>query len=94
MVKQLIYKTGDVTVEGKELTETPGGKIRLQNQQDYMELMNYSMSLLIAAISELNEAIDDLRSDIRQIKVGNEAFVYGEKVDESADIDQEELEHA
>lgn len=91
-MKQLLYTTGDVTVESKELTELPGGKIRLVNQHDYLEFLNYSIAHLIAAIAELNEAVDDLRSDMRQIRVGNEAFVYGEKVKESETVDQEDLE--
>lgn len=90
-MKQLEYTTGATTVQSKEFTEVPGEKIRLVNQHDYLEFLNYSISELIAVISKLNEAVDSLRSDMRQIRVGNEAFVYGEKVTESDEVDQDEI---
>ena len=90
--RQLLYKTGGVQVESKELTELPGGKIRLINQNDYQEFLNFSMSQLIQAIGELNVAIEELRKDIRLIRVGNEAFVYGEEVEDSDEVDLEEIE--
>lgn len=91
-MRKVEYKTGDVTVQSKEFTELPGeGKIRLNNQHDALEFLNYSLSYLIAAISELNDSIATLRDDIRQVRLGNEAFVYGEKVAESDEVDHEEL---
>ena len=90
--RQLLYKTGGVQVESKELTELPGGKIRLINQNDYQEFLNFSMSQLIQAIGELNVAIEELRKDIRLIRVGNEAFVYGEEVEDSDEVDLEDIE--
>ncbi len=91
-MKQVIYETGGVKVESKEFTDLPGGKIRLINQNDYQEFLNFSISNLIAIISELSVAINSLRQDIRQIRVGNEAFVYGDKVSESGEVDSEELD--
>lgn len=92
MTKQLEYTTGGVTVVSKELTEFIPGKVRLLNHQDVLEFLTYSISQLIAGMATLQEAIDSLRSDIRQIRVGNEAFVYGETVADSDEVDPEDLE--
>ncbi len=92
MTKQVEYTTGDITVVSKELTEVTPGKVRLTNQHDYLEFLNFSLSQLITTMVTLQEAIGELRDDIRQIRVGNEAFVYGEKVTESDEVDPEDLE--
>ncbi len=92
MAKELYYTIEGVRFKGRPLEELPGGEVRLLNNYDYFEMMGYVMSHLIQSTSVLSEAIDSLRDDIRQIRVGNEAFVYGDKVKESDEVDKEDLE--
>ena len=92
MAKELNYTIEGVRFKGRPLEELPGGEVRLLNNYDYFELIGYSIAKLIQSNSELSESIDSLRDDIRQIRVGNEAFVYGDKVKESDEVDAEDLE--
>ena len=89
--KQLRYTTGGETVKSRDFMLLDGKDIRLNNQQDYMEFLNFSISQLVASILDLNEAIASLQSDMRQLRVGQEDFVYGQKVKESDEVDQGDL---
>lgn len=92
MAKELNYTIEGVRFRGRPLDELPGGEVRLLNNYDYFELIGYSTAKLILSISGLIESIDSLKDDIRQLRVGNEAFVYGDKVKESDEVDTEDLE--
>ena len=89
---QLEHHVGNIIFKGKELTETRDGKVVLNNHLDYSEFLGMVMLELIINMAELSEAINQLKTDMRKLRVGQEAFVYGEKVEESDEVDQEELE--
>lgn len=87
----LEHQVGDIIFKGKELTETRDGKVVLINHLDYSEFLGMTILELVAHITELSKAIESLKNDMRKLRVGQEAFVFGETVAESDEVDEDEL---
>ena len=88
---QLEHHVGNNVFQGKELTIFKDGKVVLQNHLDYAEFLGLCILELIEHMDELSSAIDQLKLDMRKLRVGQEAFVYGDKVEESDEVDQDDL---
>ena len=88
----LDHKIGNTIFRGKELTETRDGKVVLINHLDYSEFLGMAILELNKNIIELSEAINQLKTDMRKLRVGQEAFVYGDEVEDSDEVDQEDIE--
>ena len=89
---QLEHHVGNIVVRGKELTTLSDGKVVLNNRLDYFEFLGLCILELVKHMDELSSAIDQLKLDMRKLRVGQEAFVYGEGVAESDKVDQDDLE--
>ena len=91
VTKSLRYTIGKQSFRGRDLDTIPSGEVRLLNDKDYFEMLGLAFSELITTMTTLDDSIKRLQKDIRLLRLGNEVFVYGEKVEESDDVDPEEI---
>uniref|UniRef100_A0A6M3XVF9 Uncharacterized protein n=1 Tax=viral metagenome TaxID=1070528 RepID=A0A6M3XVF9_9ZZZZ len=91
---QLVHRIDGIEFQGKELVQNPDGAHRLNNQQDYDEMLVLALSSLGTKITDLTEAIETLEGVLTELKLirrGHEENDWGKEVSEE-DLDINEPE--